>query len=32
VVELCEKKAAEIENARGAAGAISSPVALETAK
>ena len=32
VVELCEKKAAEIEQARGPGSAISSPVALETAK
>jgi len=32
VVDLCEKKAAEIEQARGAAGAISSRAVLETAK
>jgi len=32
VVELCEKKAAEIEQARSAEGAISSPPVLETAK
>jgi hypothetical protein len=32
VVELCEKKAAEIERARSAEGATSSPFVLETAK
>jgi len=32
VVELCEKKAAEIEQARSAGGAISSSAVLETAK